>query len=81
MAELRGEVCFASENATDSDPMSLRALTECMCDQKLVGSLCAVTIQCVLGGRHNVGDLKTKSKKVIWESQMRVALSVPQVFF
>ena len=75
---MRGEVCFASEKAIDSDPMSLRALTESVCDQKLAGSLGAETIQCVLGGPHNVGDLKTKSKYVIWKSQMRVALAVPQ---
>ena len=62
VAELRGEVCFASEKATDSDPMSLRALTESVCDQKLAGSLGAVSIQCVLGRPHNVGELKTKSK-------------------
>ena len=57
---MRGEVCFASEKATDSDPMSLRALTESVCDQKLAEPLGAVTMQCVLGRPHNVGDLKSK---------------------
>ena len=60
VAELRGEVCFASEKATDSDPMSLCALMESVCDQKLAEPLGAVTMQCVLGRPHNVGDLKSK---------------------
>ena len=67
--------------ATDSDPMSLRALTESVFDQKLAGSLGAETIQCVLGGPHNVGDLKKQIKVGVLELTNESRACGPAAFF
>ena len=69
------------KKATDSDPMSLRALTESVFDQKLAGSLGAETIQCVLGGRHNVGDLKNKIEVCDLEITNESRACGPAAFF